>query len=140
MPEPIHVSSSGVDLSQRIVQSTTVAASPATNAETVIATVTMPALLGLTLVTGVLVSGWCAFTVGTSGVSARLRIYDTLLATGELICDTGLTTVVAANLWETGVQGLDVEGDVGSYCLTLQIGSGAATSTVSAVQLIAIAV
>jgi hypothetical protein len=142
MPEPIHTSAAVIDLSQRFGATTTVAASPAAGSETVIATLSTPALLGLTIVTGVILKGWAAFTVGTNGVSAQLRIYDTLLATGELIADSGATTwgVAATKLMTEDVMGLDPEADVGSYCLTLTIGSGSATSTVSAVFLSAIAV
>ena len=78
----------------------------------------------------------------TSGVSALLRIKQTSTGGAVINVGTGLSTVVAANLVETGCQGLDaapvLPGQV--YVLCLTIGSGAAVSTVSAVQLIAIAV
>ncbi len=142
MPDPINVSAARVDLSTRIAVSTTVAASPAAGTETVIATITGLNFPSIVQQVGVIVQGWCAFTVGTNGVTAQLRIYDTSAATGELIADTGVTTqaVTATKLTTASVAGLDVEGDQTAYCLTLTIGSGSAASTVSAVQLLVIAV
>lgn len=138
--EPIHFSALGLDLSPRIVQSTTVAASPGGSSETVIATLSVPSLTGEQVISGVIVIGWATFTVGTNGVSANLKLYDTLTASGELLVATGALTVVAANLVAFSVQGFDVEGDIGSYCMTLTVGSGSAASTVSALQLLAIVV
>lgn len=139
MPEPIRVAGRNVDLSQRVVQTSTVGASPAAGAETVIGT--LAALPDIVSSAGVFLTGWAAFTVGTSGVSATLRIRQTNVS-GTVICSTGATTVAAGNLWETGVQGLDASptlpGQV--YVLTLLIGSGAATSTVSALQILALVI
>lgn len=127
------------DLSKRFVNSTTVIASPALAAETVVASITLTT--AATIVTGIQVQGWLAFTVGTSGVSARLRIRQGSVA-GATVCDTGLTTQVAANLTTLSVQGADAAAVLPNqvYVLTLIIGSGAAASTVSACQLTAIVV
>lgn len=127
-----------VDLSQRLVQSKTIVGSPALAAETIVCTVTIPS--APTVFTGVLLWGWVAFTVGTSGVSANLRIRQTDTS-GSIIVATGATTVSAASLTEIGCQGIDLTPlAAGVYVLTLIIGSGAAASTVSATQLTAIAV
>ena len=136
MTEAIHRSLVDADISARFVQSTTVVASPSAGTETVIGSLTLPS--GLSIVSGVLLLGWAAFTVGTSGVSANLKVRQTSVS-GTTVAATGATTVVATNLWETGVQGFDTGAADGQiYKLTLLIGSGAAASTVSALQLVAI--
>ena len=134
MPVPIRQSGTDHDLSSRFLSTTTVAGSPAAAAETVIATLTNASFGDLSIVSGVRLRGWCAFTVGTSGVSARLRIKETGTS-GATVADTGLTTVTAANLLEMSINGFDAAPGVGVYVLTLIIGSGAAVSTVSAVSL-----
>jgi hypothetical protein len=132
MPTPIRQSATDHDLSSRLVSTTTVAGSPSAAAETVIATLTNTNFGDLSLVSGVRLRGWCAFTVGTNGVSARLRIKETNTS-GTTVADTGLTTVTAANLLEMSIAGFDAAPGVGVYVLTLIIGSGSAASTVSAV-------
>jgi hypothetical protein len=134
MPQPLQHNIIFDDLSARFQSTTTVAGSPATNAETVIATLTFANFNDIAVVSGIRLRGWCAFTVGTSGVSARLRIKQTN-ASGTTVADTGLTTVTAANLLEMSINGFDVAPGIGVYALTLIIGSGAAVSTVSAVSL-----
>lgn len=128
-----------VDMSSRIVASTTVVGSPALAAETTVATVSIPS--NVTLGLGVLLFGFVAFTVGTSGVSATVQIRRTNTG-GTAIVTSGATTVVAANLIARDVLGLDtgptLPGQV--YVLDLTIGSGGAVSTVSSVALIAFAV
>lgn len=137
-PVPIVVNGDGVDLSGRIAQSKTIVASPALAAETTICTVTIGS--NASVINGVILLGWCAFTVGTSGVSANLKIRQTGTS-GTTISATGATTVTATNLWETGCQGVDLTPlAAGVYVLTLTIGSGGAASTVSGVQLLAITV
>ena len=129
-----------IDLSARIVSSTTVVASPSAGAETVIGSVTLPS--GLSINSGVILFGWAAFTVGTSGVSANLKIRQTSVS-GTTISATGATTggIAATNLVALDVGGFDASpGDAQIYKLTLLVGSGAAASTVSALQLVAFAV
>jgi hypothetical protein len=136
---PIHMSAQGIDLSGRVFRSATVVASPAAGSETTIATLTIGDNLALGL--GVVLAGFAAFTVGTSGVSANLKLRQTGTS-GTTVKATGATTVTAANLVSQSVLGLDtaaaLPGQV--YVLTLTVGSGAAESTVSAVTLLAIAV
>lgn len=137
MADPIRESASVLDLSPRFVQSSAVVGSPATNAITSVCAVTVPNFGNLAVATGVQLNGWVAFTVGTSGVSAKLDIRQTGTA-GAVIATTGLLTVVAANLVVFVVQGLDASPLIaGVWIIALTIGSGAATSTVSAVQLTA---
>ena len=139
MPATIQYSGEHVDLSPRVVQSAAVTGSPALAAETIVAT--SPALGDLAVGLGVLVLAMAAFTVGTSGVSATLRLRRTNVA-GTVVFNSGALSVTAGNLYCLDVQGFDtgptLPGQV--YVLTLQIGSGAAASTVSAVSIIAAAI
>lgn len=140
MPEPLRESAAALDMSPRFAQSQTVAGSPAAAAITAICSLTVPNFGNLAIVTGVQLEGWCAFTVGTSGVTATLTIRQTGVA-GAVIASTGALTVVATNLVTFAVQGLDTGPlAAGVWVLALIIGSGAAASTVSAAQLTATAI
>lgn len=134
MPEPIRQTVLDHDLTPRFASSVTVAASPSGGTETTIATVTIPNFGDLAVVSGVRVFGWAAFTVGTSGISATLRVRQTN-SSGSVIVSSGAITETAANLDEVTVLGFDSGAGVATYALTLTIGSGAATSTVSALYL-----
>lgn len=140
MPESIERNAINSDLSGRVFQSSTVVASPALAAETIIAQVNTPG--APSLVSGLLVSGWAAFTVGTSGTAVRLRVRRTNLS-GTLVADTGALTggVTAANLLAQDVQGFDAGSTLPAavYVLTLQVTAGSAASTVSAVNLLCLA-
>lgn len=133
-PQPIQYSAEHIDLSPRYFYSVTVAASPALAAETTIATLTVNG--DLAIGEGIRLTGWAAFTVGTSGVSAQLRIRQTGLS-GTVVADSGATSASAASLGVRDALGIDtaaaLPGQV--YVLTLQVASGAAESTVSAVLL-----
>lgn len=136
MPNPIHVAGDQVDLSGRIQSTQTVGASPSAASETIIGTLTTTG--DFVIASGVFLEGWAAFTVGTSGVSGNLRIRQTNVS-GSVIAASGAITMAATNLVQVSVQGKDTSptfpGQV--YVLTLTIASGAATSTVSALQLLA---
>lgn len=137
---PIDQSAIGIDLSPRIVQSSVVGGSPATNEEHIVATITLPS--NLSIVSGVILFGFAAFTVGTSGTACNLRVRQTN-ASGSVISSTGATTggITAANLVDMNVSGVDTAPGGGQvYVLTLQVTGGAAASTVSACQLVAIAI
>jgi hypothetical protein len=140
-PQAIQYSGEHLDLGPRYVFSTTVAASPALAAETIIAT--LPQLGDLAISKGVVLDGWAAFTVGTSGTAIRLRIRRTDV-NGTVVADTGALTggVAAAALVAQDVCGVDtgatLPGQV--YVLTLQVTAGAAASTVSAVKLDCLAI
>ena len=136
--QPIVMTATEIDLSPRIIQSATVAASPSAATETTIATITLPN--NLSIVNGVVLMGFAAFTVGTSGSACNLKIRQTSTS-GSTVGATGATTggVSAGNLLDMNVAGFDTAA-VGTqvYVLTLTVTAGAATSTVSGCQLIAI--
>ena len=136
MPDPIRQNIVDHDLTVRFPFTTTVTGSPAAAAETIVATLTIPSFNEIAVVTGIRLRGWLAFTVGTNGVSARVRLKQTD-ASGTTVADTGLTTVTAANLLEMSINGTDLAPGIGKYVMTLIIGSGSAASTVSAVSLAA---
>ena len=134
MPAPIDYSSALVDLSQRFQGTSTVVASPADATETIIASLTLADFGNLTVVSGVRLHGFAAFTVGTNGVTANLRIRQTD-ASGTIVKATGAVIAVATNLLAMNVLGADAAPGIGTYVLTLTVGSGSAASTVSAVHL-----
>jgi hypothetical protein len=118
--------------------STAVLGSPATSAETAI--VTLPGFTPPSDTDVVLLFGWLAFTVGTSGVSTRARIEQGAAAGGTAVGDTGLVSATAAKLVTLVVFATDTPGVVNNfqYTMTLIVGSGAAISTVSQAALFAI--
>lgn len=118
--------------------STTVVASPALAAETIIGSVTVPS--GLTYASGVIVVGWAAFTVGTSGTAVTFRIRQSTL-TGTVVVSSGALTSTAANVNERSIYAFDAApGDGQVYEYTMQVTGGAAASTVSALTLAVLAV
>jgi hypothetical protein len=139
--EKIYLSALGLDMSPRFVQSQVVVASPPAATETTICTITVSANAAVT--TGIQLSGWVAFTVGTSGTACTLRIRQTNTS-GSVVATTGATTggITAANLVDMNVQGLDTAGVLPGqvYVLTLTVTAGAAASTVSACQLTALVI
>lgn len=141
MPQPIRQSIIDHDLGPRVAQSSTVVASPAAAAETIIASITIASFGDLSITTGVALFGWCAFTVGTNGTACTLRLRQTDV-NGTAKGSTGATTggIAAANLVDMNVQGFDATAGVQTYVMTLQVTAGSAASTVSAVSLIALAV
>lgn len=146
MPYPFTTTDRGTDKSPRSYQSSTIVGSPSANAETVVCQIT--GIDGqLPVAAFVFLSGVVSFTVGTSGASIRLRIRTgTAAGAGTVIADTGAVTggVSATNLLSQDLQGCDTTSTGGaaigttSYCLTLTVGSGAAASTVSQTNLIAL--
>lgn len=136
MPVAISTTSPEIDLSQRFAATTTVVASPALAAETIIASLTLNT--DELIVSGIMLRGFAAFTVGTSGTATTLRIRRTNVA-GTVVATTGALTggVAAGNLVADTIIGFDTgaasTGQV--YVLTLQVTAGAAASTVSAVEL-----
>lgn len=148
MPYGFVQSANTIDLSPRMASSSTVVGSPALAAETVVCQIT--GLDGqLSAALGVFISGVASFTVGTSGVSVQLRIRTgTTAGSGTVVADTGALTggVAAANKLSQDLQGFDSTASGGtaiastSYCLTLQVASGAAASTVTQTNLFLIIV
>jgi hypothetical protein len=140
--DPYRMTSQQIDFADRMRVTATVVASPAAAAETIIAQTAAFAQVrsGQT----VKLSGWVAYTVGTTGNTVRFRIRQTGLA-GTVVGDTGALTGSqhgAGILSDDNVQGLDAApastGQV--YVLTMQVGAATAVSTVSAVYLEAFAI
>lgn len=139
MPQPIRYDSTSFDLTKRILTYKTVDASPATNAETVIATLTIPSFSDIAVVSGIVVSGWAAYTIGTSGTAVTMKIRQTNVSGATVVTSGAMTGGIAAgNLVQSDVEGFDSGAGASSYALTLTVTGGAATSTVSAVLLRAI--
>lgn len=130
--EAINQSVTKTDLSSRFITSTAVAGSPAAASETIICQASVPS--SLALATAVLVEGYAAFLIGTSGTAARMRIRQTNVA-GTVVADSDAVTggVAAGNKVTCSVNGADptptLPGQV--YVLTLTITAGAAASTVA---------
>lgn len=137
MTEGIKASALVLDMSSRMQGNSSIVGSPATNAITSVCALTVTNFSNLTVVTGVELEGFVAFTVGTSGTAAKLDIRQTGTS-GAVIATTGAVTVSATNLISMSVQGLDASPlSAGVWILALTITGGAATSTVSATQLFA---
>lgn len=130
MPGPDRYDGRYVDLSGRFAYYTTVDASPSAGTETIIAT--LPTLGDVSVHVGVKLECNIGVTIGTSGVTARLRVRQTNVS-GAVKADSGVVTVAAASLYNIDALGIDLTptlpGQV--YVATLLIGSGAATSTVT---------
>jgi hypothetical protein len=140
MPTPaIREIVEAINLSGRVFHSTTIVASPTANAETIVCSLTIDN--NAAVMKAIYIVGWVAFTVGTSGVSAQVKIRQTD-ASGTAKGDSGACTATAAALATRGVLGVDtaptVPGQV--YVLTLTVASAGAGSTVSAVELLAVVV
>ena len=140
--EPITANVIHEDLSARFPSTTTVQNSPiAAAAETVIATLTIPNFGNVAIVSGIILSGWAAYTIGGSATATTLRIRQTN-GSGTVIVSTGALTagVSAGALAAQDADGVDAAPGVGTYVLTLQVTSGATNTTISAALLRAIVV
>lgn len=139
MPVPIRDTAAGLDLSPRVFKSTAIVGSPALAAETIVCTLTVTG--DIAAITGVLLLGFVAFTVGTSGTAGTAQIRRTDV-NGSSIVSSGAVSATAAALTERQVVGFDtgptLPGQV--YVLDLTVTGGAAVSTVSATTLVAIVV
>lgn len=138
----IGINGAGVDLTPRVTKTATIIGSPALAAETIVATT--PAFdTSVPIVVGCLVIAELAYTLGTSAASARVRIRQGTGTSGTVVYDSGAMTGghnSAGLLVADSGGGFDSAAAAGQqYTLTLQIGSGAAASTVSIVSLVAIA-
>lgn len=139
MPQPITENSQRIDLQARFPVSTTVVASPAAAAETIIASLAIPNFGDTSILSGILLQGWAAYTVGTSGTAVTFRIRQTNVA-GTVVVSTGALTGSqhgAGILSADDISGVDAAPGVATYVLTMQVTAGAAASTVSAVCLAA---
>lgn len=134
---PINQSAANIDFSPRIAQNTTVVASPALAAETIVGSVVVPA--GITITAGVLVICTFGITIGTSGVSYRARVRNTNV-TGTIVGDTGVVTAAAGALFEVTVIGFDTAATAGTVeNVTAIIASGGAQSTVTPLRIVCLA-
>ena len=131
MPVPIRYDSQALDLTKRVQVYKTVDASPAAASETVIATLTLTGFADTPVLSGVLLNAWAAYTVGTSGTAVTLKIRQTNVS-GTTVASTGALTKTAASLYADDVNGFDSGAGVAVYVFTMQVTSGAAASTVSA--------
>src|SRR3954465_7373007 len=95
MPEPIRQTAIDHDLSSRFLGTSTVVASPADATETIIASLAIPTFGDLTIVSGVRLHGFAAFTIGTAGGPGNLKIRRNN-ASGAPVAATG---VVNAGVW-----------------------------------------
>ena len=139
MPEAIRLNAAGLDLSPRFFRSGTVVASPATDAEIVVAQLNLTD--DLAAVEGVDLSFWCSLTVGTAGVSILTRIRRDSLA-GTVIKASGLTTAVAAQLVDRSIKGFDATPTFPNevYVVTMVVTSASAASTISALEFTALVI
>jgi hypothetical protein len=135
MPVPIGENAASLDLSSRAAATTTVVASPTAATETIIASLTLNT--DETIVSGIMLRGFAAFTVGTNGTAVTLKIRRTNVS-GTTVATTGALTggITAAGLVAETILGFDTgaasTGQV--YVLTLTATAASAASTVSAVE------
>ena len=94
MPQPIRYDSTSFDLTKRFPVTTTVGASPSAASETIIGTLTIPSFSDISVVSGIIVQGWAAYTVGTSGTAVTLKIRQTNVS-GTTVATTGALTRAA---------------------------------------------
>jgi hypothetical protein len=123
-------------MSARFKTSVAIVGSPAAATETIIAQLTVAD--SIAVATGVLVEGYAAFVIGTSGTAVRMRVRQTNVS-GTVVADSDAVTggIAAGNKVTMSVNGIDtaptLPGQV--YCLTLTVTAGAAASTVAFVAL-----
>jgi hypothetical protein len=139
MPQPLRVNVANTDLSARFPVTTTVGASPSAAAETIIGTLNIPNFGDTVVVSGIQLTGWAAYTVGTSGTAVTLRVRQTNVS-GTVVVSTGALSKTAGNLYVDDISGTDAAPGAAVYVLTMQVTAGAAASTVSALTLQAIVV
>lgn len=115
-----------------VFTTTTIVASPAAAAETVVGQINNVSVDVPTR--KLLLMAWILFTVGTNGTSANIRIRQTSL-TGALVAQTGAYAAgfVAATPFPMFIGTTDIPGDVAgfTYVVTLQVTAGSAPSTLS---------
>ena len=139
MPQPIKMDSEFIDLSNRFQSTQAVTASPAANAETIIATLTLANFGDIAVMNGIRLHGWAAYLVGASGTAVTFKIRQTDTS-GTVVAQTGALNVTAADIRFGEVVGKDALPGVVKYVLTMTVTGGAAESTVSAVHLGAIVI
>lgn len=141
--QTIQVGGKGVDLSGRVQTSSTVIASPSANSETVVATT--PAFDNdVAFMKGCLIIVELAYTIGTSGTACTVQIRQGTSTSGSSVYSTGAQTgghSTAAQLVADSAGAFDTgPAAAQQYSVTLTVTGGAATSTVSKVNITAIAI
>lgn len=134
MPAPITSNIINEDLQGRFTGSSTIIASPAAAAETIIASVNTPNFGDTAILSGVRIQAFAAFTVGTNGTAVTFRIRQTGLA-GNVVQSTGALSATAANLDSRAMIAFDPAPGAAVYVLTMQVTAGSAASTVSALHI-----
>lgn len=139
MPPPFQYSAAAIDLSPRIFKSTTVAASPAAAVETVVCTLTINE--DIAIAEGVFLSAFVAFTQGTNGTGATIKIRRTDTS-GTVLASTGILPFAAGVLGAASPVGFDAAAPVPGqvYVVTALMTAATAPSTFSACVLVALAV
>ena len=135
---PMQVGGRYVDMSSRVTKSTAILGSPATNAETAIATT--PVIDATINYSVAIVFAELAYTIGTSGTACTVQLRRGSGTAGASQYTTGAQTGghnTATQLVADDVMCIDGTPAT-QYTVTLQVTGGAATSTVSATQIVAI--
>lgn len=140
MPDsPVQYGGAGLDLSPRLSRTATVAASPADATITAVATLTIEG--NPFVAEGILLIANVSLTIGTAGVSVLTQIRRTGVA-GTIIKSSGAVTGAATELVSPTVVGFDtgptLPGQV--YVVAITVASATAASTVSSVDLVALAI
>lgn len=135
--QPLQSNAALLDLSYRMINSTTVVASPTNATETVVCQLTIPG--GLEVTSGVWLFGWASLSVGTAGDQVQLALYQTDTSGTQVAF--GQDTVVASDAYTGVVAGVD-GSPVGAqkYVLTVTVDLASTGSTVAGVFLGAIIV
>ena len=139
MPSPLRLSATGIDLSPRVFRSTTVAASPALAAETVVCTLTLTA--DVQVQSGVILLAFGAFTMGTDGTTYNLKVRQTGTS-GTVLAASGVCALAAAALGSESIVTFDASPTLPNqvYVLTATMANASAESEFSAASLVAIIV
>src|SRR3954453_5041100 len=92
-PVPIQQSAAALDLSPRVQRSTTVAASPALAAETVVCSLTLTG--DISVISGTALIAYVALTVGASGTDVTVKLRRTGTS-GTTVVSSGVLSAPAA--------------------------------------------
>lgn len=116
--------------------STTIVASPALAAETIVGQVAVTT----DAASLVAMMGFITYTVGTTGTAGRLRIRADSL-TGTVVADSGALTATAANVVSALAVGSPAAAEIASrlFVMTLQVTAATAASTLTSLLLLGIA-
>lgn len=130
---------SRVLLSTALFQTAAVTGSPAAAVETIVATLALPT--NIRADQKVYLLGWMSLTVGTNGTALTVKVRQTNVS-GTVVATSGAEGATAAALVSRSIIAVDTPGPQSgfTYVMTLTVTAGSATSTVSAVGLVAVVV